>query len=133
MENITNGLGIEIKFDNPNDFLKIKETLQRIGIASKKTKTLIQSCHILHKQGRYFIMMFKEMFALDGKKTDFTDEDRIRRNTITKLLEEWGLLTVIEREKIEVVQSTLANIKVVSFKDKKDWILANKYSMGTNK
>lgn len=129
-ENITNGLGVEILLAEPNDFLKIKETLQRIGIASKKDKTLWQSCHLLHKKGRYWIMMFKELFLLDGKASNFTEEDKARRNTITKLLAEWQLLTVVNPEQIKEPTTTLANIKIIPYKDKKNWTLLAKYTIG---
>ena len=112
---------VEIKLKQPDDFLKVRETLSRIGIASKKDKKLYQSCHILHKQGRYFIVHFKELFGLDGKKTNFSDEDIQRRNTIVKLLID---VTRIEK------QAPLSQIKVISFKEKKDWILETKYNIG---
>ena len=130
MLDITNGLGVEIKFKDQNDFLKIKETLTRIGIASKKDKTLYQSVHILHKKERYFLMHFKELFALDGKETNFTNEDKARRNTITALLGEWNLLTVIDPEQIKEPRATLSNIKVISYKEKPEWKLETKYSIG---
>ncbi len=129
---ITNGLGIEVKLNDPNDFLKIKETLTRIGIASKKNKTLYQTCHILHKQGRYFIMMFKELFALDGKTTNFSDEDRERRNMIVRLLESWKLLEVLDPSKIEPSKTTV-NLKVIPFKEKAEWSLIPKYQIGAKR
>ena len=113
---------VEIKLKQPDDFLKVRETLSRIGIASKKDKKLYQSCHILHKQGRYFIVHFKELFGLDGKKTNFSDEDIQRRNTIVKLLIDWGLVEIVDVTRIEK-QAPLSQIKVISFKEKKDWIL----------
>ena len=131
-EDITNGLGVEIRLNDPNDFLKIKETLTRIGIASKKNKTLYQTCHILHKQGRYFIMMFKELFAMDGKSTNFSDEDRERRNMIVRLLESWKLLIVIEPDKIQSTKMVV-NIKVIPFKEKAEWTLIPKYQIGTKR
>ena len=106
---------VEIKLKQPDDFLKVRETLSRIGIASKKDKKLYQSCHILHKQGRYFIVHFKELFGLDGKKTNFSDEDIQRRNTIVKLLIDWGLVEIVDVTRIEK-QAPLSQIKVISFK-----------------
>ena len=120
---------VEIKLKQPDDFLKVRETLSRIGIASKKDKKLFQSCHILHKQGRYFIVHFKELFGLDGKKTNFSDEDIQRRNTIVKLLIDWGLVEIVDVTRIEK-QAPLSQIKVISFKEKKDWILETKYNIG---
>jgi hypothetical protein len=119
---------IEVKLKNDEDFLKIKETLTRIGIASKKEKKLYQSCHILHKQGRYFIVHFKELFALDGKVTDFTEEDKLRRNAITLLLHEWGLVSIVGTQELQ--SAPLSQIKILPFKDKKDWNLISKYSIG---
>ena len=123
---------VEIKLKQPDDFLKVRETLSRIGIASKKDKKLYQSCHILHKQGRYFIVHFKELFGLDGKKTNFSDEDIQRRNTIVKLLIDWGLVEIVDVTRIEK-QAPLSQIKVISFKEKKDWILETKYNIGAKK
>lgn len=123
---------VEVQLSQPDDFLKIRETLSRIGIASKKDKKLYQSCHILHKQGRYFIVHFKELFGLDGKQTNFSDEDKSRRNTIVKLLSDWGLVTVLDNSKIEE-QAPLSQIKVISFKEKDDWILETKYNIGKKK
>ena len=120
---------VEIKLKQPDDFLKVRETLSRIGIASKKDKKLYQSCHILHKQGRYFIVHFKELFGLDGKKTNFSDEDIQRRNTIVKLLIDWGLVEIVDVTRIEK-QAPLSQIKEISFKEKKDWILETKYNIG---
>lgn len=127
---LTKGLGVEIQLIHKNDFLKVKETLQRIGISSKKTKTLFQSVHILHKKERYWLMHFKEMFILDGKKSDFTDDDKARRNTIAALLEEWNLLKVIKPETIKEPRAPLSKIKILSFKEKSEWTLATKYSIG---
>lgn len=121
---------VEIKLHNDEDFLKVKETLTRIGIASKKEKKLYQSCHILHKQGKFYIVHFKELFALDGKKTDFSEEDKARRNTIVDLLEQWNLLEVVNPEQIDEPQSTLANIKIIPHKDKAEWELCSKYAIG---
>jgi len=120
---------LEVLLTDPDDFLKVRETLSRIGVASKKDKVLYQSCHILHKQGRYFIVHFKELFALDGKATDITDNDLERRNTIAKLLEDWGLVSVINKDRITQF-APMAQIKVLSYKDKGDWKLETKYSIG---
>ena len=120
---------VEVKLSQPDDFLKIRETLSRIGIASKKDKKLYQSCHILHKQGRYFIVHFKELFGLDGKQTNFSEEDQSRRNTIVKLLNDWGLVKVVSEDKISN-QAPLSQIKVIAFKEKGDWILETKYNIG---
>ena len=123
---------VEVQLSQPDDFLKIIETLSRIGIASKKDKKLYQSCHILHKQGRYFIVHFKELFGLDGKQTNFSEEDQSRRNTIVKLLNDWGLVKVLSEEKI-VEQAPLSQIKVIAFKEKSEWILETKYNIGKKK
>jgi hypothetical protein len=123
---------VEVKLAQPDDFLKVRETLSRIGIASKKDRKLYQSCHILHKQGRYFIVHFKELFGLDGKQTNFSEEDIQRRNTIVKLLLDWGLVSVVNAEKISE-QAPLSQIKVISFKEKGDWILETKYNIGKKK
>jgi hypothetical protein len=130
-DDIFNGYGIEILLAEPNDFLKIKETLQRIGICSKKDLTLYQSCHILHKKNRYSILHFKELFALDGKDTNVTSEDIHRRNTITKLLLEWDLLKIKDLEKFNLLTcAPLTSIKVLSFAEKKDYTLQAKYTIG---
>ena len=121
---------IEVALREPDDFLKVRETLTRIGVASRKEKKLYQSCHILHKQGRYFIVHFKELFALDGKKTNLSSNDIARRNTITTLLNDWGLVEVIG--KIEEV-APLSQIKVLSFGEKSEWILETKYNLGKKK
>lgn len=123
---------LEVKLAEEEDFLKVKETLTRMGVASKKDKILYQSCHILHKQGRYYVVHFKELFALDGKPTNFTDEDRFRRNTIASLLEEWNLLKIINSVLIDSKLS-LSQVKIISFKEKDDWILMSKYSVGKKK
>lgn len=120
---------VEIIIDQPDDFLKIRETLTRIGVASRKENKLFQSCHILHKQGRYFIVHFKELFLLDGKKTNLTENDVQRRNTITTLLSDWGLVKVVEKNQI-VNCAPLRQIKVIPHKDKKDWELCPKYNIG---
>lgn len=125
---------VEVKLLHPDNFLLVKETLTRIGVASKRDNTLYQSCHILHKQGKYYIVHFKEMFLLDGKKnTDFTENDQARRNTIAKLLEDWGLIDVIESDKIEHPIVPVSHLKIVSFKEKSNWTLLPKYNIGTKK
>jgi hypothetical protein len=122
---------LEVLLPEPDNFLKIRETLTRIGIASRKDRTLYQSCHILHKQGRYFIVHFKELFALDGKEANITLSDIERRNTIAMLLQDWGLLKV---SVIGTLRCTsLSQIKIVSFKEKEEWNLVAKYSIGTKK
>jgi hypothetical protein len=113
----------------PDDFLKVRETLTRIGVASRKDKKLFQSCHILHKQGRYFIVHFKELFALDGKFSNFSENDLERRNTIAQLLGDWGLITILNKEQAEN-KAPLSQIKVLAFKDKSDWDLQAKYNIG---
>jgi hypothetical protein len=120
---------LEIKLKEPDDFLKVKETLSRIGVASKKDKTLYQSCHILHKQGRYFLVHFKELFALDGKFADITDNDIERRNTIGKLLQDWGLVSIIDPALFSD-QAPLSQIKVLSYKEKSEWNIQTKYNLG---
>jgi len=124
---------VEVKLEHPDDFLKIRETLSRIGVASRKDKTLYQSCHILHKQGKYYIVHFKEMFLLDGKKSDFTHDDKARRNTIANLLHEWELLDLADESKTENPVTTLNQIKVLSHKEKSDWNLVTKYTIGKSK
>ena len=123
---------VEVSLSEPDDFLKVRETLTRIGVASRKERKLYQSCHILHKQGRYYIVHFKELFALDGKKTNFTQNDVQRRNRIAQLLSDWGLVSIVESERIEDI-APLNQIKVLSFKDKDDWILESKYNIGRKK
>lgn len=130
---IFKGLGVEIRIANEEDFLKIKETLTRIGVASRKEKKLFQSCHILHKQGRYAIVHFKEMFALDGKPSNFSDEDRGRRNTIAQLLEEWGLVKLVDSKRFQEPMAHISQIKILSFKEKSDWTLESKYNIGRTK
>ena len=120
---------LEVTIKQPDDFLKIRETLTRIGVASRKDKTLYQSCHILHKQGKYFITHFKELFALDGKPSTLLDNDIQRRNTIAALLQDWDLIDVVDKEKSKD-RAPLSQIKVLPFKDKKDWNLAAKYNIG---
>tara|TARA_A100001035_G_C27549084_1_gene393224 strand:+ start:186 stop:608 length:423 start_codon:yes stop_codon:yes gene_type:complete len=123
---------VEVSLSEPDDFLKVRETLTRIGVASRKERKLYQSCHILHKQGRYYIVHFKELFALDGKKTNFTQNDVQRRNRIAQLLSDWGLVSIVEAERVEDI-APLNQIKVLSFKDKDDWILESKYNIGRKK
>ena len=120
---------LEVALVQPDDFLKVRETLTRIGVASKKEKVLYQSCHILHKQGRYFIVHFKELFALDGKQADLVDNDIERRNTIAKLLSDWGLIKILDPNVIRD-QAPLSQIKVIAFKDKHEWDLQTKYNIG---
>ena len=120
---------IEITLNEPDDFLKVRETLTRIGVASRKEKKLYQSCHILHKQGRYFIVHFKELFALDGKHANLTPNDVQRRNRITRLLADWGLITIVQEDSVANI-APLNQIKVLSYKDKGDWILEQKYNIG---
>lgn len=124
---------VEVKIAEEEDFLKIKETLTRIGVASRKDQKLYQSCHILHKQGRYYIVHFKELFALDGKPTDFTDEDKGRRNTIISLLEEWGLVKVVNPEAAQNPRAPMNQVKIISHKDKDNWTLEAKYNIGRKK
>jgi len=123
---------VEISLNEPDDFLKVRETLTRIGVASRKEKKIYQSCHILHKQGRYFIVHFKELFALDGKHANLTQNDVQRRNRIVQLLADWGLISIINAEKIQDI-APLNQIKVLSYKDKADWILETKYNIGSKK
>ena len=120
---------VEVKLNEPDDFLKVRETLTRIGIASRKEKTLFQSCHILHKQGRYFIVHFKELFALDGKHANLTINDVQRRNRIAKLLADWGLITIVKPDSVTDI-APLNQIKVLAYKDKSDWVLEQKYNIG---
>ncbi len=121
---------VEVRLGEQDDFLKIRETLSRIGIAAKKERRLYQSCHILHKQGRYYIVHFKELFALDGKPTNFSDEDKGRRNTIIALLEEWGLVTVVNSDDIASPKASLNNIKILPYSQKHEWELCTKYNIG---
>ena len=122
---------IEILLSEPDDFLKVRETLTRIGVASRKEKKLYQSCHILHKQGKYFIVHFKELFALDGKKANLSVNDVQRRNRIIQLLSDWGLITTITDETLDI--APLNQIKVISYKDKGNWTLETKYNIGKKK
>ena len=123
---------VEILLREPDDFLKVRETLTRIGVASRKEKKLYQSCHILHKQGKYYLVHFKELFALDGKPANLTVNDVQRRNRITQLLADWGLIVVVNPEKIQDI-APLNQIKVLSYKDKGEWILETKYNIGAKK
>jgi hypothetical protein len=120
---------LEVTIKQPDDFLKVRETLTRIGVASRKDKTLFQSCHILHKQGKYYIVHFKELFALDGKKSTLTQNDIQRRNTISLLLQDWSLIDVVKKESTED-KAPLSQIKVLPFKEKKEWTLSAKYNIG---
>lgn len=129
-EDIFSGLGVEITLKKEEDFLKIVETLTRIGIASKKDSKLFQSCHILHKRGKYSILHFKELFMLDGKDSNFSEEDSARRNTIVTLLEEWGLLDIVQLEKSQDPIAPLSQIKILPFREKDQWELVPKYSIG---
>ena len=121
------GQMLEVSLKEPDDFLKIRETLSRIGVASRREKKLYQSCHILHKQGRYYIVHFKELFALDGKDTNLSENDIARRNSIAKLLKDWGLVNVIGNAENE---APMSQIKIISFKEKNEWILETKYNIG---
>jgi hypothetical protein len=132
-EDIFRGVGVEVTLPTPDSFLKIKETLTRIGISSRKDKKLFQSCHILHKKGRYSILHFKELFILDGKHNTFTEEDHARRNTIVNLLEEWELVKIVDAEKTKDPVASLNQIKIISYKEKDDWELTVKYNIGNGK
>jgi len=123
---------IEVTLKEPDDFLKVRETLTRIGVASRKEKKIYQSCHILHKQGKYYIVHFKELFALDGKKANLFVNDIQRRNRIAQLLSDWGLITLVTSEKISDA-APLSQIKVLSYKDKGEWTLESKYNIGKKK
>ena len=124
---------VEVKLNEPDDFLKVRETLTRIGIASRKEKTLFQSCHILHKQGKYYIVHFKELFALDGKTTNFTENDQARRNSIANLLAEWELIELVEIDKSADPTVPLSQLKILSFKEKDEWNLTPKYNIGNKR
>ena len=130
--NWTSDQMVEISLGEPDDFLKVRETLTRIGVASRKEKKIYQSCHILHKQGRYYIVHFKELFALDGKRANLTVNDVQRRNRIVQLLVDWGLVEIINADRIQDI-APLNQIKVLSYKDKGDWILETKYNIGAKK
>ena len=128
MNDVSNLLEVNLK--KPENFLKVKETLTRIGVASRKDNTLYQSCHILHKKGKYYIVHFKEMFYLDNKNTDFSEEDMGRRNAIANLLEEWDLIEIVDREMTEYPLVPANQIKIISFKEKENWNLKPKYNIG---
>ena len=123
---------VEISLNEPDDFLEVRETLTRIGVASRKEKKIYQSCHILHKQGRYFLVHFKELFALDGKHANLTSNDVQRRNRIAQLLSDWGLVEVLNTDQIKDI-APLNQIKVLAYRDKGDWILETKYNIGSKK
>jgi len=123
---------VEVLLNEPDDFLKVRETLTRIGVASRKEKKLYQSCHILHKQGRYFIVHFKELFALDGKHANLTVNDVQRRNRIVRLLADWGLITVVSPDAVMDI-APLNQIKVLAYRDKSEWVLEQKYNIGSKK
>ena len=132
-DDIFNGLGIEVSLEEREDFLKVKETLTRIGVSSRKENKLYQSCHILHKRGRYVILHFKELFALDGLESNISDEDLGRRNTIVNLLEDWGLLKIIDVEDSKEPTVSLAKMKIIPHREKNDWELVPKYHIGRKK
>ena len=131
-ENIIQAM-IEVTLKEPDDFLKVRETLTRIGIASRKEKTIFQSCHILHKQGKYYILHFKELFALDGKTTNFSENDEARRNTVANLLAEWELISLVEPDKSADPTGPLSQLKILSFKEKDEWELTPKYNIGNKR
>jgi hypothetical protein len=120
---------VEVNLKQPDDFLKVRETLTRIGVASRKEKKLFQSCHILHKKGQYYIVHFKELFALDGKKANLSENDIQRRNRIVKLLSDWGLIELVKESSVDDV-APLSQIKVISYKERTEWILESKYNIG---
>ena len=124
---------VECTLAEPDDFLKIRETLTRIGVASRKDKTLFQSCHILHKQGRYYIVHFKELFILDGKPTNFSENDQARRNTIANLLVEWSLIKLVNPEQTSTLIVPLNQLKILAYKEKDEWVLTAKYNIGNKK
>ena len=124
---------LEISFKENDDFLKIRETLTRIGVASRKDKTLYQSCHILHKRGKYYLVHFKELFALDGKESSFSENDLARRNAIARLLEEWDLLSILDEEQSSTPLAPMSQIKVLPHKEKPEWNLVAKYNIGNAK
>jgi hypothetical protein len=121
---------VQIKLRNNEDFLKIRETLTRIGVASRKEKVLYQSCHILHKQGLYYLVHFKELFILDGKPSNFSDEDLARRNTIANLMHEWELFDIVDKQKTEAPVAPISQIKILPYNEKEDWELVAKYNIG---
>jgi len=130
MEDIFNGNGIEIEIKEKDDFLKIRETLTRMGVSSRKENKLFQSCHILHKRGRYAILHFKELFLMDGLQSDITDNDLERRNTIVGLLEEWDLLEILDENYDDLMKASLAQIKIIPHREKAEWELIPKYHIG---
>ena len=131
MSELFNNMGIDVELPEKENFLKVKETLTRIGVRSRKEQKLFQSCHILHKRGNYAILHFKELFALDGKPTTISEEDISRRNTIAKLLHEWGLLKIVDKVQFDNLPlAPLHQIKIISYKDREDWELVPKYSIG---
>ena len=130
VDDIFKGIGVEIDLAEQDDFLKVRETLTRIGVSSRKEKVLYQSCHILHKQGRYAIVHFKELFALDGKPSNISENDIQRRNAIANLLEEWGLVKILNKKLLEDNIAPLHQIKIISFKEKDEWNLITKYNIG---
>jgi len=129
-DDVFRGIGVEIDLPGDDSFLKVKETLTRMGVSSKKDRKLYQSCHILHKRGRYAIVHFKELFMLDGKTSDFSDDDKGRRNTIVNLLEEWGLIAAVSQLRVEDPVAPISQIKILSFREKSDWELVTKYTIG---
>ena len=132
MSNLIDSM-VEVTLTHKDDFLKVKETLTRIGVASRKEKKLYQSCHIFHKQGKYYIVHFKEMFLIDGKPSDFSEEDKGRRNKIAVLLQDWGLLKVVDDERVVEPQASMSQIKIINHKEKNEWTLEAKYNMGRKK
>ena len=124
---------LEISFKENDDFLKIRETLTRIGVASRKEQTLYQSCHILHKRGKYYLVHFKELFALDGKESSITENDLARRNAIARLLEEWDLVSILDKERSSTPLAPMSQIKVLPHKEKSEWTLVTKYNIGNAK
>lgn len=130
--NIVDSL-VEVKLKEEEDFLKVKESLTRIGIASRREKKLFQSCHILHKQGRYYITHFKELFLLDGKTSDFSEEDKGRRNTIVQLLDQWGLVEIVNDDQVKSPTTPISQIKIIKHDEKSEWILEAKYNIGKKK
>jgi|SRR6056300_526634 hypothetical protein len=130
-EDIFRGVGVEVDLKSQDDFLKVRETLTRIGIASKKEKKLYQSCHILHKRGRYVILSFKELFKLDGKESNFTESDLARRNTIAKLLHDWSLVEIKDLNQVEEPLVPISQIKIIPHKEKSQWELVAKYQVGS--
>ena len=130
MEDIFNGLGVEVSLNEKDDFLKVRETLTRMGVSSRKENKLFQSCHILHKRGRYAILHFKELFIMDGLESDISDNDIERRNTIVSLLDEWRLLEILDDDFDELEKASLAQIKIIPHREKSEWDLVPKYHIG---